>query len=56
MTHWHFDHNNGGVAYRDAFPGVTLIAERKTARWIELNQSYWKALSNAGPAPGTAPP
>ena len=36
-THWHFDHNNGAVAYRDAFPGVTLIAERNTARWIELN-------------------
>jgi glyoxylase-like metal-dependent hydrolase (beta-lactamase superfamily II) len=44
-THWHFDHNNGAVAYRDAFPGVTLIAERNTARWIELNQEYWKALS-----------
>ena len=46
-THWHFDHNNGAVAYRDAFPGVTLIAERNTARWIELNQEYWKALSTA---------
>ena len=50
-THWHFDHNNGAVAYRDAFPGVTLIAERETARWIELNQNYWKALSIA---PGSA--
>jgi glyoxylase-like metal-dependent hydrolase (beta-lactamase superfamily II) len=50
-THWHFDHNNGAVAYRDAFPGVTLIAERNTARWIELNQNYWKALSTA---PGSA--
>jgi glyoxylase-like metal-dependent hydrolase (beta-lactamase superfamily II) len=50
-THWHFDHNNGAVAYRDAFPGVTLVAERKTARWIELNQVYWKALSTA---PGSA--
>jgi len=46
-THWHFDHNNGAVAYRDAFPGVTLVAERNTARWIELNQEYWKALSTA---------
>jgi glyoxylase-like metal-dependent hydrolase (beta-lactamase superfamily II) len=25
-THWHFDHNNGASAYREAFPGVTLIA------------------------------
>jgi glyoxylase-like metal-dependent hydrolase (beta-lactamase superfamily II) len=50
-THWHFDHNNGAVAYRDAFPGVTLIAERDTARWIELNQHHWKALSTAEGSP-----
>lgn len=46
-THWHFDHNNGAIAYREAFPAVTLIAERNTARWIELNQHYWKTLSTA---------
>jgi glyoxylase-like metal-dependent hydrolase (beta-lactamase superfamily II) len=46
-THWHFDHNNGAIAYRQAFPDVTLIAERNTARWIELNQQYWKRLSTA---------
>jgi glyoxylase-like metal-dependent hydrolase (beta-lactamase superfamily II) len=50
-THWHFDHNNGAVAYRDAFPGVTLIAERNTARWIELNQEYWKAFSTGPGSP-----
>jgi cyclase len=22
-THWHFDHNNGAIAYKEAFPGVT---------------------------------
>ncbi len=46
-THWHFDHNNGAVAYREAFPDVTLIAERNTARWLELNQQYWRRLSTA---------
>lgn len=46
-THWHFDHNNGASAYRDAFPGLTVLAERNTARWLELNQAYWKALSTA---------
>ena len=46
-THWHFDHNNGAIAYVEAFPGLTLLAERNTARWIELNQEYWKALSTA---------
>jgi glyoxylase-like metal-dependent hydrolase (beta-lactamase superfamily II) len=50
-THWHFDHNNGASAYRDAFPGVTLIAGRNTARWLELNQAYWKALSTAPGSP-----
>jgi glyoxylase-like metal-dependent hydrolase (beta-lactamase superfamily II) len=53
-THWHFDHNNGASAYRDAFPGVTLLAERNTARWIELNQAYWKALSTAEGSPRRA--
>ena len=53
-THWHFDHNNGASAYRDAFPGVTLLAERNTARWIELNQEYWKALSTAKGSPRRA--
>lgn len=46
-THWHFDHNFGAVAYREAFPAVELIAERETARWIELNQIYWQRLSTA---------
>jgi len=46
-THWHFDHNNGAIAYREAFPDVTLIAERNTARWIELNQHNWRRLSTA---------
>lgn len=46
-THWHFDHNNGAIAYRDAFPRVELIAERETARWLELNQSYWRRIAAA---------
>jgi cyclase len=53
-THWHFDHNNGASAYRDAYPGITLLAERNTARWIELNQEYWKALSTAAGSPRRA--
>lgn len=46
-THWHFDHNNGAIAYRDAFPRVELIAERETARWLELNQTYWRRIAAA---------
>ncbi|MCE9595149.1 MAG: MBL fold metallo-hydrolase [Planctomycetes bacterium] len=46
-THWHFDHNNGASAYRDAFPNVELVAERNTARWIDLNATYWSKMSTA---------
>ena len=46
-THWHFDHNNGAVAYRDAFPGLLDVSERESARFIELNQAYWSKMSTA---------
>jgi cyclase len=46
-THWHFDHNNGGSAYQDAFPGVTIVSERETRDWIALNSRYWATLSTA---------
>ena len=47
ITHWHFDHTNGTVAYRDAFPGLTVVSERETARWIDLNSTYWARMSTA---------
>jgi cyclase len=53
-THWHFDHNYGAAAYREAFPSVELIAERETARWIELNQTYWRELSTGAASPRRA--
>lgn len=53
-THWHFDHNYGAAAYREAYPNVELIAERETARWIELNQTYWRELSTAANSPRRA--
>jgi cyclase len=46
-THWHFDHNNGAVAYRDAYPGVKLVSERDTARYVTLNQTWWARMSTA---------
>jgi glyoxylase-like metal-dependent hydrolase (beta-lactamase superfamily II) len=36
FTHWHDDHTNGAIAYRDAFPGITIVAEEEMARFIEL--------------------
>jgi glyoxylase-like metal-dependent hydrolase (beta-lactamase superfamily II) len=47
ITHWHFDHNNGTVAYRDAFPGLTVGSERQSAGWIDLNATYWAKMSTA---------
>ncbi|MGH7517523.1 MAG: MBL fold metallo-hydrolase [Gemmatimonadales bacterium] len=50
-THWHFDHNNGASAYTEGFPGITVVSERETRGWIELNQTYWARMSAA---PGSA--
>jgi glyoxylase-like metal-dependent hydrolase (beta-lactamase superfamily II) len=47
FTHWHFDHNNGTIAYRDAFPGIEIVSERKSAAWIELNGVWWSRMSTA---------
>jgi cyclase len=47
MTHWHFDHNNGNSAYRDAFPGIAIVSERRTRDWIEINNSWWPKMSTA---------
>ncbi len=47
MSHWHFDHNNGNSAYRDAFPGLTIVSERDTRGWIELNNTWWARMATA---------
>jgi glyoxylase-like metal-dependent hydrolase (beta-lactamase superfamily II) len=47
ITHWHFDHNNGDVAYRDAYPGVFIISERETRHFIDLNSTWWAKMSTA---------
>jgi glyoxylase-like metal-dependent hydrolase (beta-lactamase superfamily II) len=46
-THWHFDHNNGAIAYRDSFPDVTIVSERWTRDWITLNGTWWARMSTA---------
>jgi cyclase len=50
-THWHFDHNNGAIAYRDSFPAVTIVSERWTRDYIALNSTWWARMSTA---PGSA--
>jgi glyoxylase-like metal-dependent hydrolase (beta-lactamase superfamily II) len=46
-THWHFDHNNGGIAYREAWPDVTIVSERQTRDFIALNTVFWARMSTA---------
>lgn len=51
FTHWHFDHNNGTVAYTEAFPGITIISEKESQKYIELNQEWWHKMSTADGSP-----
>ena len=50
-THWHMDHTHGNEAYRDAFPGVTIVTERRTREFSELNTRYWSRYSTAPGSP-----
>lgn len=45
ITHWHFDHNNGTVAYLEAYPGVDIISEKNTQKYIEVNGQYWSRMN-----------
>lgn len=45
FTHWHFDHNNGAIAYKEAFPEITIISERESQKFIELNADWWSKMS-----------
>lgn len=44
-THWHMDHNNGDIAYREAFPDIVVIREQNVDRYIKVNSPWWKTLS-----------
>lgn len=46
-THWHFDHNNGAIAYKEAYPGVAVVSERETRSFIDINSNYWSKMSAA---------
>jgi len=45
-THWHYDHTLGNVAYREAFPGLEIIAHAETKRQMEgFNRGYVERYS-----------
>jgi glyoxylase-like metal-dependent hydrolase (beta-lactamase superfamily II) len=40
-THWHYDHTMGNGVYRDAFPGITIVAHVETRRQIAGYNPQW---------------
>jgi cyclase len=40
-THWHFDHTMGNVAYRDAFPGLAVVAQEETKARMAAYDPGW---------------
>jgi len=42
-THWHDDHTNGNHAYREAFPGIKIVAHRAT---LESLMEEWQAMED----------
>jgi cyclase len=42
-THWHYDHTMGNGVYKDAFPGLTIVAHRETRKQIEGYNPQWFA-------------
>ncbi len=44
FTHWHFDHNNGAIAYKEAFPDITIVSEKESQKYIELNGVWWSKM------------
>ncbi|MET0593014.1 MAG: MBL fold metallo-hydrolase [Polyangiaceae bacterium] len=42
-THWHYDHTMGNGAYKDAFPGLSIVAHTETRKQIEGYNPQWFA-------------
>jgi cyclase len=40
-THWHYDHTMGNAAYRDAFPGLIVLAQTETRNQIAGYNPQW---------------
>ena len=40
-THAEFDHTNGAIAYRQAFPSADVVGERSTATHMESDANEW---------------
>lgn len=40
-THWHYDHTMGNGVYRDAFPGISIVAHVETRKQIAGYNPQW---------------
>jgi cyclase len=40
-THWHYDHTMGNATYRDAFPGLIVVAQAETRNQIAGYNPQW---------------
>jgi glyoxylase-like metal-dependent hydrolase (beta-lactamase superfamily II) len=40
-THWHYDHTMGNGVYRDAFPGISIVAHHETRKQIAGYNPQW---------------
>jgi glyoxylase-like metal-dependent hydrolase (beta-lactamase superfamily II) len=40
-THWHYDHTMGNGVYKDAFPGLSIVAHVETKKQIEGYNPQW---------------
>ncbi len=43
-THWHGDHTHGNSAYREAFPGISIVGARENRDYIEINQARFPSF------------
>ena len=51
ITHLHRDHNGGASAYRDAFPGVTVVSGAQTRDLIAINRAATAKSAAANGSP-----
>ena len=49
LSHWHLDHVAGTAAFAHAFPGLEVIANRRTQAHLQARQSAIEAGTDHGP-------
>lgn len=50
-THWHYDHNNGNIAYRKAFPDLEIVAQIETKRLMDAQSPSFSQFAASPESP-----